>query len=112
VGWVHRGIGKAVLRTQANHGADILLVMGDGSREPLWGVEKPRDDTDRRFTRSRQPLAPGKTIEEVSGYLNLSGQQISPGTPVIRAAGRNRLIPCPFQNSTRKPGQRSREVLP
>jgi hypothetical protein len=80
VGWVQRSLCDAVLRTQAN-GADILVVMSDGSRTPLWGVEKHPDDTYWLFTRSRQPLASGKTMEEVLGYLNLSGEQVNPPLP-------------------------------
>jgi hypothetical protein len=80
VAWVQRSLGDAVLRTQAN-GADILVVMSNGSRTPLWGVAKHHDDTYWLFTRSRQPLASGKTMEEVLGYLNLSGQQVNPPLP-------------------------------
>jgi hypothetical protein len=74
-GWIQRGLCGAVLRTRAED-ADILLVMcDDGSAEPLWFVEKYRDQTYWLVNRSRQVLACGATMDEVLGCLDLPAGQ-------------------------------------
>jgi hypothetical protein len=74
LGWVERGLCGAILRTQADN-VDSLLVMWEGSNEPLWSIEKHKDTTYRLVSRSRKTLASGRTMDEVVRHIDLAGQQ-------------------------------------
>ena len=76
VDWVERGLCGAILRTRADD-VDSLLVMWEGSNEPLWSVEKHKDTTYRLVSRSRKTLASGRTMDEVVRHLDLAGEQTS-----------------------------------
>jgi hypothetical protein len=76
LGWVERGLCGAILRTRTDS-VDSLLVMWEGSNEPLWSIEKHKDKTYRLVSRSRKTLASGRTMDEVVRHIDLVGQQNS-----------------------------------